>query len=121
MPATAGQCERGHIGDDELHHHYGAAAIRPAFDLTENPISEGGAWSSIASPWKKVRTTGGIACPAAYTDIYDDAYAILSGFPPNVEVEATIYMNGPGHEVEILLRVLIPPRLVRGYECLLQR
>jgi len=88
------------------------------FDLTENPLSEAGAWSSIATPWKRIRTTGGRAHATAYTDHYDDAYAILSGFPPNVQAEATIYRNGPGYETELLFRMVQTANSVRGYECL---
>lgn len=89
-----------------------------SFALTENPISEGGVWSKAATSWKNVRTTGGRAHGSAYTDNYDDAYAILSGFPPNVQAEATIYKNGPGYETELLLRMAHTATTVRGYECL---
>ena len=89
-----------------------------SFPLVENPISEGGAWSHAATAWKTIRTTGGRAHAVAYTDAYDDAYAILSGFPPNVQAEATIYKNGPGYETELLLRMAHTANSVRGYECL---
>jgi len=89
-----------------------------SFDLTENPISEAGAWSSIATAWTRIRTTGGRAHPTVYTDSYDDAYAILSGFPANVQAEATIFKNGPGYEVELLFRMAHTSNSVRGYECL---
>jgi len=89
------------------------------FDLTENPLSEAGTWSSIATPWKRIRTTGGRAHSTAYTDNYDDAYAILSGFPPNVQAEATIYKASPGHEVELLFRAAHTSNSVRGYEVLI--
>ncbi len=89
-----------------------------SFNLVENPISEGGAWSHAATAWKTIRTTGGRAHAVAYTDSFDDAYAILSGFPPNVQAEATIYKNGPGYETELLLRMAHTANSVRGYECL---
>ncbi len=89
-----------------------------SFDLVENPISEGGAWSHAAAAWKNIHTTGGRAHTVAYTDAYDDAYAILSGFPPNVQAEATIYKNGPGYETELLFRMAHTSTSVRGYECL---
>jgi hypothetical protein len=89
-----------------------------SFDLAESSISEGGAWSHLAAGWKSIRTTGGRAHATAYTDSYDDAYAILSGFPPNVQSEATIYKNGPGYETELLLRMAHTSSSVRGYECL---
>lgn len=90
------------------------------FSLTESTISEGGVWSHLASSWQRVQTSGRRAHAAAYTEAYDDAYALLGGFPPNVQVEATIYKNGsPSYEVELLLRAADTSNSVRGYECLL--
>lgn len=96
----------------------GGRSYSTSFNLSENPISEGGAWSHAATAWKTIRTTGGRAHAVAYTDQYDDAYAILSGFPPNVQAEATIYKNGPGYETELLFRMAHTSNSVRGYECL---
>jgi len=52
---------------------------------------------------------------------YDDSYAHLSGFPPDVEVSTVIYLD-PGisanyHEVEIWLRSADAAHNARGYEC----
>jgi hypothetical protein len=90
------------------------------FPLDENPISEGGAWSAIASPWLRVRTIDGIAKADAYVTGYNDNYAMLSGFAPDVEITATIYVAGPPPFGEILLlaRMAHTETTLRGYEFL---
>jgi hypothetical protein len=93
--------------------------------LTENPISERGAWSHRAAPWKHVRTLNGMAQGTQTgTGGYDDSYALLSGFPAD-QGAAAIVRQSPDidksctHEVELLLRVTDSPTSVRGYEVLL--
>ena len=55
-------------------------------------------------------------------DTYDDSYAYLSGFGPNQQVEAVVYVDpsllGDPHEVELLLRWADSALNARGYECL---
>src|SRR5207247_6100757 len=53
---------------------------------------------------------------------YDDSYAYLAGFPPDVSAQATIHLKGPipdgdNHEVELLLRWSDAAHAARGYEC----
>lgn len=90
------------------------------FPLDEDPISEGGAWSAIASPWLRVRTIGGVAKADAYVYGYDDNYAILSGFGPDVEITATVYIAGsaPFGEILLLARMAETETTLRGYEFL---
>jgi hypothetical protein len=95
------------------------------FPLGENPISEGGRWTHVGLDWAVVQTVGGKAFGTqSGTGGYDDSYAHLSGFPPDLSISATIY-KAPGipagdiHEVELHLRWADAPHLARGYECLL--
>jgi hypothetical protein len=94
-----------------------------SFMGTENPISEGGAWSNNGLDWTNVRTTPGLAfgtnvAPATY----DDSIAHLSGFAPDQIAQGTIYKSpiaprSSTHEVELLLRWATSPHSARGYEC----
>ena len=116
------------------------------FLLEENPISEGGVWQHHGASWAMVRTFANRAVGGQTgSDGYDDAYAYLSGFGPNQEVQATLwkdptignvsmtcrilrrlivgqlrgnYCADPGtHEVELLLRWADSAASARGYEC----
>jgi hypothetical protein len=99
------------------------------FDLTENPISEGGRWFNNGTLWTKVRTANvngdGLAFGTQLgnpLDSYNDSYAYLSGFRDNQQGEAVIYVDpglvGEPHEVELLLRWSDSAQEARGYECL---
>lgn len=93
------------------------------FDLTENPILEGGVWSNTSQLWTKVRTANGLAFGTnGANEAYDDSYAYLSGFAPNQQGAAVVYVDpnltGDPHEVEILLRCADSVLTVRCYECL---
>ena len=93
------------------------------FDLTENPISEGGVWFNTSQLWTKVRTANGLAFGTnGANEAYDDSYAYLSGFAPNQQGAAVIYVDpnltGDPHEVEILLRCADSAFTARCYECL---
>ena len=93
-----------------------------SFDVDENPISEGGVWVHNANnPWQKVRTSGGRALAAQYTEVYDDAYAYLGNWAggDDYEVIASVYFpSGNPGETEILLRVSDTDSQVRAYEFL---
>lgn len=103
-----------------------AATFETLFDLSENPISEGGAWTQVATSWQDVRTTGGYATGAAYTENFDDNYARLtttafSASNDNYEVVATVRKVSEGvanSEIEILLRVVDTASTVNAYEVL---
>jgi hypothetical protein len=94
------------------------------FDLTEAPISEGGAWHRANNPWTNVNTANGIAFGTnGAADTYDDSYALLSGFGPNQQASAVVARSpslntAVNHEMELLLRFSDSATAARGYECL---
>ena len=93
------------------------------FGRSENPISEAGAWFNRSQLWTKVRTANGLAFGTnGARDSYDDSYAYLSGFAPNQQGEAVVYvdrnLSGETHEVEMLLRCADSALSARCYECL---
>lgn len=94
------------------------------FNLTENPISEGGQWHRANNIFTNVRTANGRAYGTnGVTNTYDDSYALLSGFGPNQTAEAVVYrsnslVTGITHEVELLLHFADDSNGARGYECL---
>jgi len=89
----------------------------------ENPLSEGGVWSNVGQNWTRVLKSNGIAHGTQTgTSSYDDSYARLSHFPPNISASARIYKasgipSGESHEVELLLRWADSSTSARGYEC----
>ena len=93
------------------------------FTGTENPLSEGGAWSNNNLHMTKVKKSNGLACGTLTgSGGYDDSYARLSGFAPDQIASAKIHLVGDidascTHEVEILLRCSDSPDSVTGYEC----
>ncbi len=93
------------------------------FDLTEFPISEGGKWFNTGQLWTNVRTANGLAFGTnGARDTNDDSYAYLSGFAPDQQAEAVVYVDpnliGTPHQVEMLLRWADSAQNARGYECL---
>lgn len=90
------------------------------FPRAELPLTEGGAWSHLAGAWLRVQATGGRAQGEGVNLGYNDAYALLSGFPADQRVHAVIHKQAtaPGcqPEVELLLRVTDTATTVRGYE-----
>ncbi len=92
------------------------------FDLTENPISEGGAWSHVGLDWTTVQTSGGIAYGTQTgSGGYDDSYATLSGFPSDQSASAVIHLinnidTSCSHEVELHLRWNDTAHSAQGYE-----
>ena len=92
----------------------------------ENPISEGNIWhhanfgnaliQTVTTPNRAVGTQSG-------SGGFNDSFAWLSRFPPNVSVQATVYkdptidtVNG-AHEIELHLRMIDTSTQNRGYEC----
>jgi hypothetical protein len=93
------------------------------FDLTENPISEGGVWHHTGNVWTNVSTANGIAFGTnGAANTYDDSYALLSGFGPDQQAQAVV-VRSPNlvlnitHEVELLLRMSDSASTAQGYEC----
>lgn len=101
----------------------GGVSYATDFDLTESPISEGGAWTHLGLDWRTVQTGGGIAFGTQTgTGGYDDSYAHLSGFPADQTASGVIHraavIDGScTHEVEILLRWSDAAHDAHGYEC----
>jgi hypothetical protein len=115
------------IAADPLAFPHDAEVARPKvyatqLNLTENPISERGAWSHRAGGWTHVRTMNGTAQGTQTgTNGYDDSYSLLSGFPADQGAVATVRQSPDidkscTHEVELLLRVTDSQSTVRGYE-----
>jgi hypothetical protein len=98
------------------------ASYSTSFPLTENPISEGGAWSNIGLDWTTVQTANGHAHGTQPgTGAYTDSYAHLSGFTADQEAQAVVFhdpsQTGGTQEVELLLRWADSAHMARGYEC----
>lgn len=96
-----------------------------SFPSTENPISEGGAWTGAGSSWTQVSVAGGSPGLAHGTQTgsggQDDSNAHLSGFGPDttvtIVVTNTSLPGGANKEVEILLRWATPDAThTTGYE-----
>jgi hypothetical protein len=100
------------------------SSFSDAFAGDANPI--GSPWVRTATNFKPVRTTGGAAYAAEYTDNNDDAYALLSSSTfqapsDNYEVTATWVRNSFGvapNETEIMLRLSADATSMQGYEVL---
>ena len=64
-------------------------------------------WFNTGQLWTKVRTANGLAFGTnGVRNTYDDSYAYLSGFAPNQQGEAVVYVSptlvGDPHEIELL-------------------
>jgi len=101
------------------------------FDLTENPISEGGRWFHLDPTLTKVKTTGGVALGTMTgSGFFDDSNAYLTGFGNDHTIEGTVFLRpgtsgSPNREIELLLRwtdnnpsrpTTFGPTSVIGYE-----
>jgi len=89
-----------------------APGYSTAFPLTQNPISEGGAWANggIDPPRTNVQTDGvhafGTMSSFDGTNYPDSVALLTSTYPANQWVQGVIYNSGAlsGLEVELLLR-----------------
>jgi hypothetical protein len=100
----------------------GTISYSTNFDLTESPLSEGGAWKHLGLDWTLVNTSNGLAWGTQTgSGAYDDSYAYLSGFPPDQMASGVVHLASPSgaatHEVEILLHWSDDAHDARGYEC----
>lgn len=105
----------------------GACGYATSFPLPENPIAEGGMWTTgkaVGVDWNDPETTPGAAFASTIATGYNDDVAHLTtSFTPDQYAEATVFV-APGyappakHEVELLLRFHITPNVARGYEIL---
>jgi hypothetical protein len=87
----------------------GARVYSTTFDLTENPLSEGGAWGQAGSSWTVVQSGSGIAygTQVSNAEPFDDSYSFVGGsWPADQEAELTIFKGTPtgNQEVECWLR-----------------
>jgi hypothetical protein len=108
----------------------GSQTYSTDFSNPENPISEGGKWNngrSVGLDWTDVRIIDGISCGTQRgTDsgvfMYNDSYAVLSGFPPDQTAQGVVNIKNPtgscNQEVELLLRWNSSAHRATGYECL---
>jgi hypothetical protein len=100
------------------------------FRSPENPISEGGRWNngkSVGHDWTDVMIINGIACGTQSgsdtgINMYNDSYAILTGFSPDQTAQGIVSIKNPtglcNQEVELLLRWNSEAHRATGYECL---
>jgi hypothetical protein len=101
-----------------------ASSFSTSFPLTENPISQGGAWRTglgTGLVWTDPQTDGAGAFGTMIsfdTVNFIDSIGCLSGFSANHSVTATLRNNGAvtGLEAELLLRFDISANNARGYE-----
>ena len=104
----------------------GAAGYTTSFPLTENPISESGAWTNGGAAgldWSNIRTTPGRAFGTQDgATNYNDSIAVLKGtWAADQSATATVHTVNQKtgnifEEVEILLRFTITAHSARGYE-----
>jgi len=103
----------------------GPATYSTSFPLTENPISEGGAWTTggrVGVDWQDVRTERGLAFGVAASSGYNDCIACLTRLRSARHfVRATVrkrprYRPPSTHEVELLVGFTISEHVARGYE-----
>lgn len=101
-----------------------AAAATPAdyftsFDVSETPLSESGAWSSIDATRTRMATSAGRCFGTQVGGAYDDSVALLSGaWPPDVQLTGTVFRGTTSgiEEVELLLRFAQTTTSSTGYE-----
>jgi hypothetical protein len=113
-----------------LHPFADAQTYSTNFRNSESPLSDGGKWTNGGTnglDWTNVQVIGGIACGTQSgtgqgPKMYDDSYAILSGFAPDQTALGVVRYENPSaschQEVELLLRWTSLPHKATGYECL---
>jgi hypothetical protein len=96
------------------------------FEGTEDPLSEGGAWTNAGVDWTQIRKATGLAFGTQTgtntgSAKYNDSFAHLVGFPPDQEAWGQVRIKNPNapcvQELEILLRWTSSPHRTTGYEC----
>jgi hypothetical protein len=103
-----------------------AQTFTTLFAGSENPLSEGGAWTNRGADWTHFRKKDGLAFGSQVGTnggIYkfDDSYTHLSGFAPDQEAWGQVRIARPdascNQELEILLRWTSSAHRTTGYEC----
>jgi hypothetical protein len=106
-----------------------AATYTTFFQLTENPMLEGGAWAegeTVGIDWSNFRSVPGFAYGTQTgidPSVYDDAVALLTGaWGPNQTVSGTVRTVNQNdsifEELELRLRSTISSQRSTGYECI---
>lgn len=99
------------------------------FAGAENPLSESGAWTRLASTWKQLRKNGYVF-QVSENDGFNDNYAHLSGFADHGDqtIIGELFINtglldtvtsGDSYEIELNLHITddnVGPN-VSGYQC----
>ncbi len=83
-----------------------------SFPLNQNPISEGGAWTSGNDPLQTpVQTSGGLAFGTQTgSGSFDDSVAYLGGFPQTQTITGVVHRSGTPNgdlEIELWLRTSV--------------
>src|SRR5262245_25036362 len=100
----------------------GLTSYSTNFDLTEDPISEGGVWSRIDTLSTAFQSGNGRAWgKQSGSNGYDDSQATIYAITnPNVRAEAIIYkdaaIGAENHEIEICLRTVEGTTWTKKYE-----
>lgn len=108
--ATITATSEGKSGSASVTVAAAAGSYTTTFDLTENPISEGGRWVHHDPTLTVVKTTGGVAFGTlSGSNNYDDSNASLPGFGNDYSIEGTVFLKSgtlspDNREVELLLR-----------------
>lgn len=109
-----------------------ATSYSTDFNLTENPISEGGKWvtgKTNGLDWNNPKTASGVAIASVLSGLgssrYDDNIAHLSTsfqtFNANQYAQGTVHLAqgySASHEIELLLHFSISSHDAQGYEVL---
>lgn len=102
------------------------------FSTAENPISEGGRWSSTDALRTRIQVSGGVAHGTQVGGSYDDSYALLtttalpagvSSWPADIEMVSTIFKGTTAgfQEIEHLHRATETTSSAQYYEINLAR
>lgn len=115
-----------------------AGDLSTTFPATENPISEGGAWTVTDKRATPMRTTtnkcfGTQDGTGGPREEFNDSQATLSGYGPNVRIEGIVFVDGAigalNHELELCFRTIEsagvdiddPDNWTTKYECLFNK
>lgn len=98
------------------------------FDLTENPLREGGRWFEGKTDYltnNDIRSASGVAIATAFNNPagpFDDSIALINGaFGNNQSISGTVFRAGgytppANHELNLFLRGGLNGSFLRGYE-----
>lgn len=96
------------------------------FDGSEDPLSEGGVWTTgeaVGLLWTDPVKIGGVAFGTHADTGFDDSIGHLSGFGADQIIEGTVFTSGSfssNQEIELLVRFEITANSATGYEILIE-